>query len=391
MILAKMANISNATATPANEFVFTPLRHSKSTVIGLITMATIIFVENVTVCALFAANKKLRSTTNVFVISLAISDLFMAVLFVPVYLTMPVGHEANLYVVTFLLFTSLFNLCGVTYDRYHAILQPLTYHSVFTSWRIAQLLFAIWFLPVVLIILPVAWSGEDLQTSVVINRVYLGFMVFIVFSACVVISKVYFSIFKAIRRQLRMTRHVKGMFGPSELSSTTSIEKSSCATTLSSMNAESPSLTRISSPRPSHESTNQESNSILFGNESYAPPKTNLRKLRKIRFKKYSEKVLNDVRAVKLFAFIILIFIICWLPAIITNFMIAIDKTTLIPHFIFDISVYAFVANAIVNPLLFTFYKRDYRQALLQIFVCRHNDSRKQSVINFNAMVLTLT
>ena len=385
-----MANISHTNPTPTNasEFVFAPLQHSKSTVIGLIVMAVVIFVENLTVCALFATNKKLRITTNVFVISLAISDLFVAVLFIPVYLATPIGHDANLYVVTFMLFTSLFNLCGVTYDRYHAILQPLTYHSVFTSWRIALLLFAIWFLPLVLIAIPVTWSGQDLQTSLVINRFYLGFMVLIVVSACIAISKVYFSIFKAIRRQLRMTRHVKGMFPPSELSSTISIERSSCTTTISSVQVESPSLIR---PSMKDEQFSEESSSNPFQGETYTPPRSSLRKLRKIRFKNYSEKVFNDVRAVKLFAIIILIFIICWLPAIIINFMIAIDKAALIPHFIFEISVYAFVANAIVNPLLFTFYKRDYRQALWQALLCHRNDARNRSVINFNAMVLMLT
>jgi hypothetical protein len=385
-----MANVSHANSTPTNEseFVFTPLRHSQSTVIGLIIMAVVIFVENVTVCALFAANKKLRITTNVFVISLAISDLFVAVLFIPVYLATPIGHDVNLYVVTFLLFTSLFNLCGVTYDRYHAILQPLTYHSVFTSSRIALLLFAIWFLPVVLIVIPVTWSGQDLQTSLVINRFYLGFMVLIVFSACLVISKVYFSIFKAIRRQLRMTRHVKGMFGPSELSSISSIERSSCVTTLSTVQVESPSLARLST---TDERFSEESISVPCESLTNTPPRASLRRMRKIRFKNYSEKVFNDVRAVKLFAIIILIFVICWLPAIIINFMIAIDKAALIPHFIFEISVYAFVANAIVNPLLFTFYKRDYRQALWQVFVCRCKETRDRSVINFNAMVLMLT
>ena len=373
-----MVNVSNT-----SDQIFPPFEHSKSTVVALTIMAVVIFVENVLVCTLFATNKKLRITTNIFVLSLAISDLFVAVLFVPVFLAIPVTHEANMYLVTFLLFTSLFNLCGVTYDRYHAILQPLTYHTVFTSLRIASLLFLIWFLPLVLILIRMAWNVQDFQTRFTINRFYLGSMVFIVFSACLGMSKVYFNIFKAIRRQLRMTRHVKGMF-----SSTSSIERSSCATTHSSIHGESPSL-GPAPPTPKEERANEESSLSLPETQLPAPAKQSLRKSRKVRFKNYSEKIFNDVRAVKLFAFIIVIFIICWLPAIIINFMIAINKTSSIPQFIFDISVYAFVANAMVNPLLFTFYKRDYRKALLQIFSSRRNNTR--SVINFDAMVLTLT
>ena len=379
-----MVNITASLNSNATNTLTHP-QHSKSTMASLIIMAVVIFIENVTVCALFAANQKLRITTNVFVISLAISDLFVAVLFVPVYLATPVSHQANLYVVTFLLFTSLFNLCGVTYDRYHAILQPLTYRSVFTSWRIALLLFAIWFLPMFLILLPATWSGQDLKTRTIIDRVYLGFMVLIVFAACAGISKVYFSIFKAIRRQLRMTRYVKGMFGPSEISSVTSIERSGAATTVSSIRAESPCIPQTITHR--EERASQEFDTTSFGIEANARPKKNLRKLRLLRLKKYTENVFNDVRAVKLFAVVILIFIICWLPAIIINFMVAINELDSIPLFIFDISVYAFVANAMVNPLLFTFYKQDYRQALMEIMACTAcNDSRNKSVINFDAL-----
>ncbi|XP_028405870.1 D(2)-like dopamine receptor [Dendronephthya gigantea] len=379
-----MVNITASLNCSTN--TLTHPQHSKLTVASLIIMAVVIFIENITVCALFAANQKLRITTNVFVISLAISDLFVAVLFVPVYLATPVSHQANLYVVTFLLFTSLFNLCGVTYDRYHAILQPLTYRAVFTSWRIALLLFAIWFLPILLILLPATWSGEDLKTRKTIDRVYLGFMVLIVFAACAIISKVYFSIFKAIRRQLRMTRYVKGMFAPSEISSMTSIEKqSSPATTVSSLRAESPSIAQ--SRALCEENAIQEFDATTFGREPNAQPKRNLRKLRVLRLKKYTENVFNDVRAVKLFAIVILIFIICWLPAIIINFMVAINKLASIPQFIFDVSVYAFVANAMVNPLLFTFYKRDYRQALTEIMACSTcKDLQNKSVINFDAL-----
>ena len=351
-------------------------------------MAVAIFFENFTVCALFVARKKLRIITNVFVISLAISDLFVAVLFIPVFLLAPTSHEANFYIVTFLLFSSLFNLCGVTYDRYHAILQPLTYRSVFTTWRTACLLSAIWFLPLLLILLPVIWSGQDEATRFTINRIYLGFMVLIVFLAYVFIAKVYFSIFKAIRRQLRMTQHLKGMFGPSELSSTSSIERSSCATTFSLLHADSPRIAR--KPMTPREEQTEESNSTQIENDTYCPPPKNFRKLTMMRFKDYSEKVFNDVRAVKLFAIIIIIFIICWLPAIIINFMMALtDKISLIPPFIFDISVYAFVANAMVNPLLFTFYKRDYRKALFQIVACRCKE--KPPVVDLNAMTLMLT
>lgn len=335
--------------------------HSSPTFAVLIIMAVVIFLENAAVCLLFAIKKKLQTTTNIFVVSLAISDLLVGALFVPVYLNTSVGNQANLYIVTFLLFSSLFNVCGVTYERYHAILQPLTYHSVFTCRRIMTILLLMWFLPVLAIVLPFTWDHHNLVFVVPLSRAYIGLLVFVVFFTCVVVCKVYYNVFKAIRRQMKMMRHVKGMFGPSP--SVTSIEGDHPnSTSRSHTDWETRSLCPESPPIQRGLSTKPESH---FNGANTG--KNLARQVKKRRFKKHSEKLLNDVRAAKLFAFIVLIFIICWLPVVITNFMVAIDRVTLVPQFIFDISIYAFVANALVNPLLYTFYKSDYRRVLLDV------------------------
>ena len=356
--------------------------HSRTTSTLLVIMATVIFLENATVCLLFACRSKLRTITNIFVVSLAMSDLFVGVLFVPVYLGTAVGHHVNLYIVTFLLFSSLFNLCGVTYDRYHAILQPLTYHAVFTCRRITTILVSVWFFPLLFIALPLIWSFQSLRVVIIVSRIYLGLMVLIVFFICVVISKVYYSIFKAIKRQLKMTRHVKGMFCHLSSPCAEAALPNHCGNgTTSPLGAESPRLARTAllSTKCAAES------SAL--NEGNARTRLARQLMMKLRFKKQSKKLLMNFRAAKLFALIILIFVICWLPVVIINFMLAIDRVMLVPKFIFDVSIYAFVANALVNPLIYTFYKSDYRRAFLEASGCKKR--RKQFNASMDLLELT--
>lgn len=371
-----MANVSFIDSKPSNmseSMSFHPL----TTVIGLTVIGVISFFENTTVCALFVANKKLRNTTNVFVISLAISDMFVSLLFIPVYLITPIGHAYSLYIVTFLLFTSLFNMCGVTYDRYHAILYPLTYHAVFTSWRTAWILFFIWFSPLLLVFLPASWSAQSPKTISTIDRYYIIFMVLILFLASCIIAKVYFGIFKAIKRQMRMTRNVN----LPELSSSVCLERYTCDTNMSSFQVECPDLTEQQTKTMKPNESQQFDFEASTNTSNLQLPMTRPR-LRNSnnnsRFKRYSGKLLNDVRAAKLFAIIILVFIISWFPVIFINVMSAIDKLEFVPHFIFEVSVFAFVGNAAVNPFLFTFYKHDYKQALYKIVHWRFKCTKKQ-------------
>ena len=86
------------------------------------------------VCAMVYTDKKLRSMTNYLVVSLSEADLVIAVVFVPFYI---IDHYARTvigdYFVAFILLATVFNLCGVTFERYIALTRPFRCRTTLTQ------------------------------------------------------------------------------------------------------------------------------------------------------------------------------------------------------------------------------------------------------------------
>ena len=120
-------------------------------VCGLIICVTIL--GNVLVCTAVAIVKKLRTPSNLLIVSLAVSDLLVASLVMPFALVYEVkgrwvfGQQicdvwTSLDV--FLCTSSILNLCMISIDRYFVITRPFQYAMKRTPARISLMIFAVW-------------------------------------------------------------------------------------------------------------------------------------------------------------------------------------------------------------------------------------------------------
>ena len=111
--------MGNTTAVEVNSYFSEPVdaRTFRALIVSWALLGLISAGLNLFVCAMVIFNKKLRTMTNYLVLSLSISDLMVAVVFVPVYI---IDHYVKTviagYFVAFVLLTTVFNLCGVTYE-----------------------------------------------------------------------------------------------------------------------------------------------------------------------------------------------------------------------------------------------------------------------------------
>lgn len=103
-------------------------------ILGFIILGT--FVGNILVCLSVIKVRKLRHPSNYLLISLAISDLCVAVFVMPFGLYQSINDKwqlgvvlCNVYVVSDVTSctASILNLCAISIDRYLAITRPLTY------------------------------------------------------------------------------------------------------------------------------------------------------------------------------------------------------------------------------------------------------------------------
>ncbi|KAJ8343255.1 hypothetical protein SKAU_G00305840 [Synaphobranchus kaupii] len=138
---------SNHTVAPNTDYNFPAL------VFGILLIFVII-CGNLLVCLSVYTEKALKTTTNYFIVSLAVADLLLAVLVLPlfVYAEFQGGVWAlsmlicdGLMTMDVMLCTaSIFNLCAISIDRFIAVSIPLNYNRKHVDQRQALLLSATW-------------------------------------------------------------------------------------------------------------------------------------------------------------------------------------------------------------------------------------------------------
>ena len=151
------------------------------------------------VCAMVYTDKKLRSMTNYLVVSLSVADLLIAVVFVPFYI---IDHYARTvigdYFVAFILLATVFNLCGVTFERYIALTRPFRYRMIMTCQTVTIIVFVSWLLPLVLSLLPLA-SNSDVDSNLLKVYIVVVLSLFI-FAPCTTMVCVYMRVLRVAHR-----------------------------------------------------------------------------------------------------------------------------------------------------------------------------------------------
>ena len=174
-----------------------------SYLVSLSTLSVLVVVFNVFVCCMVCMKKALRTYTNGFVVSLALSDILTGGVFFPMTLSKP-SSLATAYLTSIIVFSSSCNLSSMTYARYVAIMKPLRSRYLVPKMFKKAVVFS-WLIPIIFSLLPLFWNTNyELQ----IHKVYIicaqvfGFVV-----PCVFITFAYVRIFKEVRRSLALQKN----------------------------------------------------------------------------------------------------------------------------------------------------------------------------------------
>lgn len=152
-----------------------PLRPAQVVIACLLTLLIIwTLLGNVLVCAAIVRSRHLRAKmTNVFIVSLAVSDLFVALLVMPwkaaaeVAGHWPFGAFCDVWVAFDIMCStaSILNLCVISVDRYWAISRPFHYQRKMTR-RVALVMVGlVWTLSVLISFIPVQLHWHRDQTG----------------------------------------------------------------------------------------------------------------------------------------------------------------------------------------------------------------------------------
>ncbi|XP_034041296.1 D(1)-like dopamine receptor [Thalassophryne amazonica] len=319
-------------------------------VLVLLIVSTLL--GNTLVCAAVVKFRHLRSkVTNFFVISLAVSDLFVAVLVMPweaiteVTGTWIFGRFCGVWIAFDIMCStaSILNLCIISVDRYWAIASPFKYERKMTQ-RVAFVMIGVaWTLSILISFIPVQlnWhrteEEEEVPRSCVanLNRTYAISSSLISFYIPVVIMiATYTRIYRIAQTQIRRI---------------TSLERA----------------------------VEQAQNQGQGQSQNQNQPRTVDENSLKTSFKK-------ETKVLKTLSIIMGVFVFCWLPFFILNCTVPFCDPPCVSETTFTVFVWFGWANSSLNPVIYAF-NADFRRAFTSILGCnRICSSNTVEAVNFS-------
>lgn len=282
-------------------------------------LAVIVLTGNVFTCVIFLSTKRLRQQhMNIFLVSLAGSDVLMALVVVPGYTAVCAGCKYLSSDTCWILaqtkdivFSSTFcSLLAITYDRYLAVLCPLQYSAKMTRRKVTGIIVFIWVFPVLVAIARnIWWQTQSEEKAKEINKVYNAILVFIlVVIPAFIMAFVNALIFRAIRSQRRRI------------------------------------IPRI-----------EQSSSISQGEMCNVEKRT-----------ENSQKRKGTIACVV----VVLVFVFSWIPRSIYNFAYVFGRDDLVTPLLVNLSMFFLLLQSCTNPIIYSFYRADFRQAAKRILWC---------------------
>ncbi|XP_069468982.1 5-hydroxytryptamine receptor 2C [Ambystoma mexicanum] len=336
---------------------------------ALLILAIIVLTigGNILVIMAVSLEKKLQNATNYFLMSLAVADMLVGILVMPVSLITVLYDYAwplpnrlcPIWISLDVLFStaSIMHLCAISLDRYVAIRNPIE-HSRFNSRTKAMMkIAAVWTISIG-ISMPIPVMGLQDESQMLINGscvmadenfVLIGsFVAF--FIPLVIMVFTYCLTIQVLQKQAtvflyeEVPKHRRSSFN--------CLKKDS--------NAENISMIQ------NHEGTSHLNSPINKESVSFR--------------KGTMQSINNERRASKVLGIVFFLFLIMWCPFFITNIMSVLCKEACDKDLILELlNVFVWVGyvSSGINPLVYTLFNRTYRRAFSNYIRCQYKSSQQ--------------
>ena len=257
-------------------------------------LSVLVVLANVTICFLVIANKSLRTYTNGFLVSLAISDILLGGVLFPVLLTIPESIASG-YLISVVLLSGVASHCCITFDRFIAVRHPFSYSYLIEKY-FAKVLLTAWIVAVAFSLIPLCW---DTNSQLTVHKVYIFVeIVVFIFIPYLLMFIAYCLIFGTLREHFKLLREMA-----------------------------------ISISR-----------------------------------REQAQRLSSEAKVAKVCLILIATFVLCWLPIIYMTSAMAVGKPEIVPVLLPTVSKFTLALSSLINPILYSFKKEDFRSAVKKIF-----------------------
>ena len=292
---------------PAGGRLLHQIREGQAVIVFLTLQSVLIISANSLVFVLFASTRYLRTKTNYCLVSLATSDCLAGLVSLPLVLACSTTNISELCLSMdlchrFLSISTILHLLVATSERYFKIKKPFKYNIVVTKRRVVMLLLGVWTFSCGASLIQFTWINIDGKKTERIQKFDTSYSIF----CLTALALLPFIVIACIDGHIFYYIHRE--------------KKMRCALT-----------------------------------QGKLLDKTD----------KHQNRKQNDRKALMIYAIMTVTFVLGWFPYFITTLLGDLGYiTSKFPFAANVIMVVLKFSTALINPLLYTFFKADYRKAL---------------------------
>ena len=299
-------------------------------ILNLIVGAITLFGNLLVFVAIAATPRLHQKAMNRFLASLAVTDIIMGACVGPGYSLFCVGcfdYPLSKYcwlmegTKDIALASSIYNLLAISFDRYLAVYRPLRYPTLMTKRRVIFILSLIWGLSFGIALSRNFWqhtkTGAELDA---INSTYNNFLlVFVLLIPCVIVSVINVKIILTIRNQARQVFALRNPHAHNE------------------------------------------------GNEDDNPDDDN-------NPDEDQAEMARRRKGTLACALVVIVFVMSWIPRVSFNiqFLVSGDLGK-VNTLLQKVSMLFFIVQSSINPLIYSFFRADFRQAVVKLLTFKSN------------------
>ncbi|CAN0432179.1 unnamed protein product [Lampetra planeri] len=355
-----------------------PLQHNYAALTLGVALIAVIILGNVLVCLSVFTEKALKTATNYFIVSLAVADLLLAVLVLPLYVyaeflggtwTLSTALCDALMTMDVMLCTaSIFNLCAISVDRYIAVVVPFQYNRSRFGCRQLVLIGATWVLSLG-VASPVIFGLNDVErrdpavcrlesSSFVLYSSVCSFFV-----PCPIMLALYYWILRGLRRWRRSRRSRSRADGGGG-------DGVSCAAA-----AGPPS---VDIPRADDEEEEEEehpeghSGGPCGGGLPPAQgPRTRRGRGGERPCRGGRRMSGREQKAMRVLPIVVGVFLACWTPFFVVHVTHALCAECGVSEALVSVVTWLGYVNSAVNPIIYTAFNAEFRGVFRKVLCCR--------------------
>ncbi|KAJ8287491.1 hypothetical protein COCON_G00001500 [Conger conger] len=318
------------------------LQISLSAFLAVVTLATVL--SNAFVITTIFLTRKLHTPANFLIGSLAVTDLLVSILVMPISIVYTVSKTWSLGQIfcdvwlssdiTFCT-ASILHLCVIALDRYWAITDALEYSKRRTTRRAAVMIAVVWVISISISMPPLFWrqaKAHEELTECMVNTDQISYTLYSTFGAfyvpTVLLVILYGRIYVAARSRIFKTPASRG-----KRFTTAQLIQTSAGSSLCSINSAAAQEVKLA-------------DSVLERKRICAA---------------------RERKATKTLGIILGAFIVCWLPFFVGTLVTAICKDCWFDPVLFDVFTWLGYLNSLINPVIYTAFNDEFKQAFQKL------------------------